>query len=191
VQLVVGLMVFGIALALTVEGAVGAGPWTVFHQGVADRVGLSIGTIVVITGVSILAILWLLNEPLGVGTIANATVIGPVVDATLWAIPDLDSIWARLPLIAIAPVVLGIGSSLYLGAGVGPGPRDGVMTALSRRGVSTWVARTGIEITALAVGWLLGGTVGLGTVWMAITTGPSVQFFLPWFRLDTNELPDA
>lgn len=177
-MLLFGLYLFGVGLALTVEADLGADPWTVFHQGVADRVGLSIGTITILTGLSILGLLWMLREPLGVGTIANAIVIGIAIDVTLWMIPDLTNWVVRIAAIAIAPVVVGLASGFYLGSNCGPGPRDGLMTAMSRRGVATWKARTTVELTALAVGWLLGGTVGFGTVWVAVALGPCVQFFL-------------
>ena len=183
-QLLVGLTLFGISLAWAVEASLGVNPWTVFHEGVADRTGLSLGTIVVLTGVTLLGGLWLLREPLGLGTVLNVAVIGPVIDLTLAIMPDAESLWARVPLLIASPILLGLASGLYLGAGVGPGPRDGLMTAGSRRGIATWKARTTVELTALIVGFFLGGTVGVGTVWIAIAIGPSVQFFLPWFTID-------
>jgi uncharacterized membrane protein YczE len=131
--------------------------------------------------------LWRLKEPVGLGTVLNVAIIGPIADLALWAIPDLENMPVRVLMLAAAPVLLGLGSGLYLGASVGPGPRDGIMTALNRRGVETWVARTAIELTALAVGFLLGGVAGLGTIWMAIAVGPCVQFFLPSFRIEAND----
>ncbi len=178
VLLLVGLYLFGVGLALTIEADLGADPWTVFHQGVADRVGASIGTITIATGLAIISLLWLLREPLGVGTIGNAIVVGVAIDVTLWMIPDLSNLALRIALLAAAPLTIGVASGFYLGSKCGPGPRDGLMTALSRRGVPTWLGRTGVEMSALLVGFLLGGTVGLGTVWMALTIGPCVQFFL-------------
>jgi uncharacterized membrane protein YczE len=183
-QLVIGLALFGVSVAWTVEAALGASPWTVFHEGASARLGISFGTTVSLTGLVIVGLLRVLHEPLGLGTVLNVAIIGPVADLTLWAIPDLDALWIRVGLLAAAPVLLALGSGLYLGAGVGPGPRDGVMTALQRRGIATWKARTSIELTALAVGFALGGVVGLGTVWMAVAIGPCVQLFLPWFRID-------
>jgi uncharacterized membrane protein YczE len=178
VQLLLGLCLYGLALAIAVEARLGTNPWTVFHQGVADLTGLSFGTTVILTGLVILIALRYAHEPLGIGTIMNVAVIGPVADLALWAIPEIDALWIRLALIVSAPFVLGLASGLYLGAGVGPGPRDGLMTALSRRGLPTWRARTIVELSALLVGWLLGGDVGLGTAWMALAVGPSVHFFL-------------
>ena len=182
-QLLVGLVFFAVALAMAVEASLGTNPWTVFHEGAAARLPISFGTTVVLTGVAILLALWLLVEPLGLGTVLNVALIGPVADLTLWLIPDISHMAPRLLLIGAAPIVLGFGSGLYLGAGVGPGPRDGLMTALARRGIATWKARTIIEVSALVLGWLLGGEVGLGTAWMAVAIGPSVQFFLPRFTL--------
>ena len=184
VQLLVGLVFFGVAVAFTVEALLGASPWTVFHEGAADQIGISFGQTVTLVGVLLLSVLWVLKEPLGLGTVFNVLVIGPIADLTLAVIPDLDSLVPRIALLASAPVLLGLGSGLYLGAGLGPGPRDGIMTALNRRGIATWKARTAIELTALAVGVVLGGTAGLGTVWMALAVGPCVQFFLPWFRIE-------
>lgn len=178
VQLYLGLALFGVGMALAVEADLGVSPWTVFHEGVADRTGASIGTITVLTGLAILGLLRTLHEPLGLGTISNALVVGPSLDLTLWMIPDIDAMALRVLLLAIAPVTVGLASGLYLGAGCGPGPRDGLMTAMGRRGVATWRARSVIELSALTVGWILGGTVGLGTAWTALAVGPFVHLFL-------------
>ncbi len=185
-QLLVGLVLFGVALALAVEAALGVNAWSVFSQGVSDLTGLSFGTIVVLTGVALVAILRLFREPLGLGTLLNALIIGPVADFSIWAIPDTDAMVPRLAMIIAAPIVLGLASGLYLGAGLGPGPRDGCMTALNRAGAPLWAARTIVELLALLVGWLLGGDVGLGTVWMATSVGWWVQLFVPRFRIDTH-----
>lgn len=187
IQLLCGLALFATALSFTVEPRLGASPWTVFHEGASDTTGLTFGTTVSLTGVLLLAALWRLKEPVGLGTVLNVAIIGPIADLALWAIPDLENMPVRVLMLAAAPVLLGLGSGLYLGASVGPGPRDGIMTALNRRGVETWIARTAIELTALAVGFLLGGVAGLGTIWMAIAVGPCVQFFLPSFRIEAND----
>lgn len=184
-QVVPGLIIFGAAMALAVEASLGVSPWTVFHQGVANRTGLSIGTITVLTGLAILGIYPVIREPIGVGTLLNATMVGPSFDLFLWLIPDLESLWVRIVALAAAPVVLGLASGLYIGAGLGPGPRDGIMTWLERRGLRIWQARGAIELTVLFVGWLLGGDVGLGTIWMALTVGWCVDLFLrPPLRID-------
>lgn len=193
-QLLIGLAFFGVALAWTLEANLGASPWTVFHKGAAEQTGLSIGTVVSLVGAILLVVLWFMKEPLGLGTVLNVAIIGPIIDLTLALTPDVDTIWIQIVMLASAPVLLGIGSGLYLNAGVGPGPRDGIMTGLNRRGIATWKARTAIELSALGIGILLGitagiglrvdDTVGLGTLWMALATGPCVQFFLPYFKID-------
>jgi uncharacterized membrane protein YczE len=182
-QVLVGLPFFGLALALSVEASLGVNPWTVFHGGVAERTPLTIGTATVLTGVVLLFSFPFLREPMGIGTLLNVAIIGFVVDAVLWIIPDLTSMPIRIAALAVSPALIGLGSGLYIGAGLGPGPRDGLMTALERRGLPVWLARTLIEFTALLVGWLLGGDVGLGTVWMAGSVGWFVDFFLRRLRL--------
>lgn len=187
VQLLVGLFLFGVALGMAIQATLGTNPWTVFAQGLAEKTGLSVGTLVVLIGVVLLIFLWMLREPLGIGTVLNVLLVGAVIDLTTWALPDGDSLAYRLPLIFFSPILLGLASGLYLGAGVGPGPRDGLMTALNRRGLPIWQARTGLELAALAAGWILGGKVGLGTVWLAAAIGPCVQFFLPRLRITSPE----
>ena len=182
-QVLIGLPFFGLALALSVEASLGVNPWTVFHGGVAERTPLTIGTATVLTGVVLLFSFPFLREPMGIGTLLNVAIIGFVVDAVLWIIPDLTSMPLRIAALAVSPALIGLGSGLYIGAGLGPGPRDGLMTALERRGLPVWLARTLIEFTALAVGWLLGGDVGFGTVWMAGSVGWFVDFFLRRLRL--------
>ncbi|MEM7091630.1 MAG: hypothetical protein AAF567_01405 [Actinomycetota bacterium] len=177
-RLLIGLWIFGAGLAMTVVADLGADPWTVFHQGVGEQIGASIGVVTIATGLAVLVVLWFMREPIGVGTIANAIVVGLAIDATIWMLPDVDDLAVRIGLLAAAPVVVGYSSAIYLGANCGPGPRDGMMTGLARRGVPTWAARTGIELSALAIGFLLGGTAGLGTIWTALAIGPCVQFFL-------------
>lgn len=185
VQVLAGLTVFGIALALSVEARLGVNPWTVFHGGVANRTPFTIGQMVIVTGLVLLLIFPLINEPVGLGTLLNVTVIGVVMDITLNLIPELTSFAGRLAAIGAAPVLIGVGSGLYIGAGLGPGPRDGLMTALERRGVPVWLARTLIEATALVCGFVLGGDVGWGTVWMAGSVGIWVDLFLRRLRIDS------
>lgn len=186
VQVVPGLLLFGVAMALAIEAELGVSPWTVFHQGVAERTGLTIGTITVLVGVALVLFLYpFLREPVGLGTLLNATVIGPAIDVTQWLIPDVESIPVRVAMLAAAPVILGLGSGLYIGAGLGPGPRDGLMVWLERRGLRIWQGRALVEFTALLVGWILGGNVGLGTIWMALSISWFVDLFLrPPLRID-------
>jgi uncharacterized membrane protein YczE len=176
---VTGLLLCGIGFALLVQADLGLDPWDVFHQGLSDRTGIPIGTVAILVGF-VLLLVWIpLRERPGVGTILNAVLIGSVMDLLLPRLPDPDGwveAWAML-LGGIA--VAGVGVGLYIGAGLGPGPRDGIMTGLARRGwASVRVVRTGIELTALAVGWALGGTVGIGTLVFALTIGPVVQVTL-------------
>ncbi len=183
-QLIPGMMLFGIALGLSVEAGLGVNPWTVFHGGASEQLGISIGQMVIVTGLALLTLFAIVGEPLGLGTLFNVLLIGLSLDATLALIPDLTSLPVRIAALAISPVLLGLASGLYLGAGLGPGPRDGLMTALTRKGLTVPRARTTVELSALAVGWLLGGNVGIGTVYFGLTVGWFVQFFLKHLRID-------
>jgi len=174
-----GLALFGVGIALLLDAELGAAPWDVFHSGVSQLTGIPVGTVIILTGVALL-VLWIpLRERPGLGTVLNAVEIGLVVDLVLPIMPTPDNIAARLAMMVAGVVTIAIGSGFYLGAGLGPGPRDGLMTGLARHGVSIRFARTGIEITVLIVGILLGGAVGLGTAVFALGIGPLVQFFLP------------
>lgn len=182
-RLLVGLVLFGFGLGLTVLGGHGLPPWDVFHQGLAAQTPLSIGGAVIVVGALLLGVIVVLDEPIGVGTLANVAVIGLALDGTLWLFDQPTSTVGRAALTLIGPVVVAIGSGYYIGVGLGPGPRDGLMTALDRRGITLWQARTGIEVAALAAGAVLGGTVGWGTVWFLVAIGPGVHFFLPRLTL--------
>jgi len=184
IQLIAGLCLFGIALGLSVEAALGVNPWTVFHGGLSERLPISIGVATMAVGVVLVCLFLVLREPFGLGTFLNALMIGPIIDATLYVVPDLTTMPARLAALAAAPALIGLASGLYIGAGLGPGPRDGLMTALERRGMPIWAARLTIEASALLAGWILGGDVGWGTVWMAGSVGFFVQFFLIRLRID-------
>jgi uncharacterized membrane protein YczE len=188
VQLGPGLVLFGCAIALMVAAELGTNPWTVFAQGVAARTGISVGTVVALTGAVIVIGFGPLREPLGLGTVLNVIVIGPVIDVALVVIGDDNSLPARIVFLAVAPVLLGLASGLYLGAGLGPGPRDGLMTSLARRGVPIARARTMIELTALSLGWILGGVVGIGTLYFGLTVGFWVRTFLPPLRVDNGSI---
>ncbi len=184
IQLLLGLSLYGASMALMVRAGLGLDPWDVFHQGLAGRVGLSIGLVVNIVGAGVL-LLWIpLRQWPGIGTIANVLVIGTAMDLSLLVLPDLDGLPVRSAGLALAVVANGVAGALYIGAGLGPGPRDGLMTGLARRtGWPIRRVRTGIELTVLAAGWLLGGTVGVGTVLYAFAIGPLVQVFLPLFTI--------
>lgn len=182
-RLVLGLVICGTGIAFQVQGDLGLGPWDVLHQGVADLTGIPIGTVSILVGVVVL-LGWLpLHEKPGIGTVLNVLLIGATIDVWLLFLPQPDPLWLRLAFMALGPIGFGIGSGFYIGAGLGPGPRDGLMTGIAARGHPVHVVRTGIELGALALGWLLGGTVGLGTVVFAVTIGPIVHHTLPWLGL--------
>lgn len=169
---------FGVGIALMVRADLGLAPWDVLHQGVAERSGLAIGTVTILTGVVVLLVWLPIRERPGLGTVLNVLVIGLVVDATLAVVDAPDPLWMRVAFLAVGIFVFGPGSGLYIGSGLGPGPRDGLMTGLARRGRSVRVVRTGIELAALAIGTALGGTIGVGTLAFALTVGPNVHWFL-------------
>jgi len=177
-QLVIGLVIFGVGLGLVVQGANGQGPWTVFHEGFADHTPLSIGTATIATGILLLIATLGLKVPIGIGTILNVALIGPATDATIWLVDTPDSTAGRAALTILGPLVTALGSGLYLGVHLGPGPRDGLMTGLNQRGLSVRTARFLIEAAAFTAGVVLGGTFGWGTVWWLLTIGPAVQWML-------------
>ncbi|NNF11032.1 MAG: hypothetical protein HKN74_12175, partial [Acidimicrobiia bacterium] len=177
-RLVLGLVVFGIGIAMIVLGDYGLPGWDVFHQGLSEITPLTIGTAVILVGAVLIVAMLALREPIGLGTIANMLLIGLAIDATLFVFDEPSSWLARAALTLTGPAVVAVGSGLYLGVRLGPGPRDGLMTALARRGITLWKARFAIEALALASGYLLGGTVGWGTVWFLVSIGPMVQIAL-------------
>lgn len=185
VQLVVGLVLYGVSLALMVRAGLGLDPWDVLHQGAARRTGLSLGTVVIMTGALVL-LLWLpLRQRPGVGTVSNVVVVGLAVDAALAVVGVPQTMAVRLPLLLAAIGLNAVATAAYIGAGLGPGPRDGLMTGWVRRsGGSIRRVRTVIEVTVLVVGWVLGGTVGLGTVLYALLIGPLAQVLLPLLTVD-------
>lgn len=180
-QLLGGLVLYGVSMALMVRSDLGLDPWDVLHQGLANRVNLSFGTITAITGVAVLLAWVPLRQRPGVGTVANVVVIAVAVDAALALIPHLSALAPRIGLMVAGVVLNGLATACYVGARLGPGPRDGLMTGLhARTGWSVRLVRTGIEVIVLVTGWLLGGTVGVGTVLYAVAIGPLTQMFLPW-----------
>jgi uncharacterized membrane protein YczE len=179
-QLYAGLVLYGAGIALQVRAGLGLDPWDVFHQGVADRTGLSFGTVLGLTG-ALVMLAWIpLRQRPGLGTVSNVVVIAVSVDAMLAVLPDAGSPAVGLVMLLGGVALGGVASGAYIGAGLGPGPRDGLMTGLvSRTGGSIRVVRTSIELTVLAAGAALGGTVGLGTVVYALSIGPLIGVFLP------------
>jgi len=187
--LLFGLVLFGFGLALMVIADLGLAPWDVLHQGISDRTGIPIGTVVIIVGVLLLVVWIPLKERIGIGTIANAIVIGVVLDLSLLVLPERLTAWPQQwAALLVGVVLVGIGSGHYIGAGLGPGPRDGLMTGLARMGYPIFAVRAVIEIGALVVGWILGGTVGVGTVIFALAMGPLVHFFME--KLSLHPVPD-
>lgn len=184
VQLFIGLWLYGFSVALMIEGALGLEPWGVLNEGVTEQTPLSFGTVVCLIGALVL-LLWIpLRQKPGIGTLANVIVIGLAVDLSAPIVPDVEGYPLRGLMLAAGILLNGVAGGLYIGAGLGPGPRDGLMTGLARRtGWPLRRVRTGIEIAVLAAGWLLGGTVGIGTVAYALMIGPLVQFFLPRFTI--------
>ena len=180
IQLLLGLSLYGVSLALMVRANLGLDPWDVFHQGLAQRLGWSLGTVVNVVGALVLLLWVLLRQRPGLGTVANIFVLGTVADAALWLMPPITALPLRLLLLIGGVLLNALATAAYIGAGLGPGPRDGLMTGLVRRtGRSVRLVRTSIEVTVLSVGWLLGGSVGLGTLAYALLIGPLVQVLLP------------
>lgn len=187
-QLVAGLVLYGVSMALLIRSGLGNMPWDVLHQGLSRQLGHSIGTVAVGLGLVVL-LAWIpLRERPGVGTVANILLIGIAVDGALAVLPTVDGLALRALMVAVGVLLNGVATAAYIGARLGPGPRDGLMTALVRRtGGSIRRVRTGIEVVVVASGWALGGTLGLGTLLYALAIGPLVQVFLP--RLDVDAAP--
>ncbi|ROP49942.1 putative membrane protein YczE [Enterobacter sp. BIGb0383] len=181
-QLYIGLSLYGVSTAMFVRADLGADPWNVFHLGAAALLSMNIGIVIIATGVLVL-LLWIpLRQRPGLGTISNVFAIGLAADATLALLPPVESLLARSVLLVAAVVVNALATGLYIGAGFGAGPRDGLMTGVhARTGWPVRRIRTTIEVSVLLVGWLLGGVVGPGTVLYALAIGPLIQICLPWF----------
>jgi uncharacterized membrane protein YczE len=180
-RLLAGLVGCGTGVASMVRARLGLGPWEVLHQGVAGRTGLTIGTVSILVAFVVLLGWVPLRQRLGIGTISNAVLIGLTTNTVLHLLDPPATLPVRIALLLAGILLLGAGSGLYIGAGLGPGPRDGLMTGIARRSEgrrSIRLVRTGIELSALALGWALGGTVGIGTLLFALSIGPLVQFFL-------------
>lgn len=174
-RLVPGLGLCGVGLALMVLADLGLGPWEALHQGLSERTGVPIGTVGILVGFLVLVAWVPLRQRPGVGTLCNVVLIGLVIDAVLAVTPEPGPLTLRAACLVAGLVAMGVGSGLYIGAGLGPGPRDGLMTGMAARGHSLRLVRTLIELAALAGGWALGGTVGVGTLAFALGIGPLVQ----------------
>ncbi|HTW20161.1 MAG TPA: hypothetical protein VME70_08130 [Mycobacteriales bacterium] len=190
-HLAAGLVLYGLSDAGLLLAALGVDPWDVLHQGLARTFGGAVGTWAIIVGAVVL-IGWIpLRQRPGVGTIANVVVIGSVIDVVLAEVPAPHSLVVRAVLLAASIGANGIATGLYIGAGLGPGPRDGLMTGIAGRGHSIRVVRTTIELSVLLVGWALGGNVGIGTVAYALLIGPIVHVTLPLFAIRPSPAPHA
>jgi uncharacterized membrane protein YczE len=183
-QLFAGLLLYGVSDGMILLAGLGVDPWDVFHQGLSRRLGLGVGTWAIIVGAFVLA-LWIpLRQKPGIGTVCNVLVVGVVIDLVLANVAPPHEIAVRWVVMFAGVALNGVATAAYIGAGLGPGPRDGLMTGLAARGYSVRVIRTSLELTVLAAGWLLGGTVGVGTVVYALSIGHLAHYFLP--RLDID-----
>jgi uncharacterized membrane protein YczE len=188
-QLLLGLFLYGVSMAFMVESKLGLTSWDVFHQGVSKATGLSLGAVVILAGIPIL-LLWIpLRQKPGFGTIANLVAIGLVVDWALAVLPAGGSPAIRITYLVAGIVLNGVATGLYIGTRLGPGPRDGLMTGIVGRfpKLSIRLVRTGIELSVLGVGVLLGGTAGLGTIAYALAIGPLAQVFIPIFTVPPDD----
>jgi uncharacterized membrane protein YczE len=190
VQLYAGLALYGASMALIIRSTLGNMPWDVLHQGLSGRIGWSIGVVSILVGALVL-LAWIpLRQRPGLGTVSNVVVIGLAVDATLAAVPAPGSLPVRIGLLAAGVLLNAVATAAYIGVHLGPGPRDGLMTGLVRRtGGSVRLVRTSIEVAVVATGWLLGGTLGLGTVVYALAIGPLVQVLLPRLSVSLASTP--
>lgn len=188
IHLFVGLALYGASAALLVRAGLGLEPWGVLHQGLAQRTGISIGVVSIIVGAVVL-LLWIpIRQRPGFGTVSNVFAVGIAMDATLALVPEVHGLGARIPVMAAGIVLNGVATGLYISARFGPGPRDGLMTGLNRlTGRSIRLVRTAIEVAVVLTGFLLGGSLGAGTVLYALAIGPLAQFFLRVFDLPAPE----
>ena len=185
-RLALGLLFLGGGIALTVRARLGVSPWDVLHQGLATRLGISFGLVVVLLGLVIL-VLWIpMRQRLGLGTIVNTLTVGLITDAVLARVSPQHAPLAQWAMLVGGMVSIALGVGLYIGAGLGPGPRDGLMTGIAARGMPIWLVRTGLELGALIAGWALGGDVGIGTLVFAIGIGPLGHWFLNRFHLGVD-----
>jgi len=184
VQLAVGLVAYGVAIGVMLRAGIGVSPWDVLNQGVTKLTGIPFGVVVIVIG-AIVLLLWIpLRQRPGVGTVLNILVIGPSAELGLWLVPQQTVWWMQGLVFAGGLALLAVATGLYVGARLGPGPRDGLMTGIHARfGWPIWIVRTGIEVTVLTIGWLLGGQVGLGTLAFALLIGPMVNVTLPLLRV--------
>lgn len=180
VQYFFGMTLLGIGIGICVNCKLGLGPWGVFHEGLSIRLNITYGLALILTGLVILS-LWIpLKQKVNIGTVINILWLGMVVDQTLDNFETPEKLYLRIFGVAISILFIGIGTSIYVGAGISTGPRDGIMVGLEEKGIKIGVARTIIEVFALSSGWIMGGTVGFASPFMALLIGPTVQIVLPY-----------
>lgn len=182
-RLLVGLVLYGISLSLLVLARLGIDPWDVFQQGLARHTGIPIGTWVILVSVAVLFLWFPLRQRPGLGTLLNVLVIGSVMNLVLAHVTPPTTLPARITALLLGVGLNGVATGLYIGAGLGPGPRDGLMVGLAARGPSIRQVRTAIEVTVLVIGWRLGGNLGWGTLLYALAIGPLAQIFIPRFTM--------
>lgn len=191
-QLVVGLFLYGASMALVIRAGLGVIPWDVFHVGLIQHIPMSFGSMTIVVSLAVLLIWIPLRQRPGLGTIANAVLVGLSADLTLALTSDLESLAVRVPLLIGAIALNGLATALYVGAQLGPGPRDGLMTGVARvSGRSIRLVRTVLEVTVVLIGFTLGGTAGLGTVLYALAIGPLTQAMLPRFTVELRGYGDT
>ena len=185
---IAGLAFFGFGITLFIRANLGLAPWDIFHKGLSEKLDVSIGLVIVGVGL-LLLLLWIpLRQKPGVGTVLNALEIGFVVNLTKPLIGEPDQLVMRMLMVIAGVLVIALGSALYIGAGLGSGPRDGLMLGLSQRSIggrriSIRAARTVIELTVMIAGLFLGGSIGIGTLIFMFGIGPLVQLVLPRFEM--------
>jgi uncharacterized membrane protein YczE len=188
IQCISGLVVCGAGIALIIAADIGLAPWDVLHKGISRRTGIAVGTVIIIVGFALLALWVPLRVRPGIGTFLNAVLVGGSVNVVLPRLPEPTEIaWQVVEMLG-GVVTFGVGTAMYIGAGLGPGPRDGLMTGIAGRGHSLRLVRTGIEIAVLVTGWALGGSVGVGTAVFALAIGPLVHYFGVVFGIRTSRL---
>lgn len=184
VQLLVGVFLYGFSIAMMVRAGIGVSPWDVLGQGVSVQTGIPFGISTALIGLAVLLLWFPIRQKPGLGTILNAVFVGPSAEVGLAVLPVQTTLWLQVVMFSAGLVLLAIATGLYIGARMGPGPRDGLMTGMHQKwGWPIWAVRTSIEVTVLGIGWILGGTVGIGTVAFALLIGPMVNVTLPLLRV--------
>ena len=189
-QLLVGLFLYGMGIALMVRAGVGVAPWDVLTLGIEKQTGLGFGLITFIVSLFVM-LLWIpIRQKPGIGTVMNVLLVGPFAQVGLWIIPPIDGLLWKILVFASGLLILAIATGLYIGARFGPGPRDGLMTGIHARwGWRIWIVRTSIEVVVLSIGWVLGGDVGFGTLAFALLIGPLVNITIPRLRVPLATAP--